>query len=739
MLIPVLPLVPRDAIEVSGSLAIRIDAERVEFFNAGGPIGSYRADDRTGILLAAINAIHQGMASQAAMARALSIHRTTLHRAMQNYDANGVAGVVAKRTGPKRPHTFTPDVLERAQSLLEEGLTTKDAAAELGVSERGLRSAISRGLVTRPVESGGAVIAPEIGTEEATVDATGPRDRSDVDQSCLGGIGVKRTTERALAACGKLTEAVPKFQATESVQGAGVLLAIPALLEQGLIDVGEEIYGTLRDGFFGLRSILLTFAFMALLRIKTPEQLTEHAPGELGLLLGLDRAPEVKTLRRKLAEIGARGQAHEFGDMLAQRWAEAESSEVGLLYIDGHVRPYHGRKHRLPKLHVQQRNRPMPGTKDFYVNDQRADPLLFVTAEATEGLLETLDTKLLPDIRELVGADRRITIAFDREGWSPKLFAKWRDLGIDVLTYRKGKQTKWRNRFFKLVKGEVAGADVSYMLAERRVTIAGGVRVREIRRLTESGHQTAIITTNESLSLIEVAHRMFSRWKQENFFRYMRQEFAIDHLCTYDVEAADPDRMVPCPVRRGMKKELAVKRTTCAKLNEKFQLMESDEQLRVGRKNLYDFQVRALIAEQKAAISRLEVRVANQAKEVPLSTLLEPDEIVKLERERKRFVDHIKLLAFRAESTLVRIVAPMYARHEDEARKLLKSIFAATADITPDENQGTLTVRFHGLANPRATRALVDLCEAVSDREVTYPGTSLRLRFEGPNVAKIAC
>ena len=68
-----------------------------------------------------------------------------------------------------------------------------------------------------------------------------------------------------------------------------MLLALPALLGQGLVDVAQEVFGPLRNGFFGLRSVLLTLAFMALLRIKTPEQLTGEAPGELGLLLGLDR------------------------------------------------------------------------------------------------------------------------------------------------------------------------------------------------------------------------------------------------------------------------------------------------------------------------------------------------------------------------------------------------------------------------------------------------------------------
>jgi len=69
---------------------------------------------------------------------------------------------------------------------------------------------------------------------------------------------------------------------------------------------------------------------MALLRIRTPEQLQGQPPGELGILLGLDRAPEVKTLRRKLGELAARRQATSFSQRLAERWVRDQADAVGL-------------------------------------------------------------------------------------------------------------------------------------------------------------------------------------------------------------------------------------------------------------------------------------------------------------------------------------------------------------------------------------------------------------------------
>ena len=323
------------------------------------------------------------------------------------------------------------------------------------------------------------------------------------------------------------------------------------------------MFGRLRNGFYGLRGVLLTLVFMGLLRRRNPEQLKGCAPGEFGLLLGLDRAPEVKTLRRKLDEMGLRGLAPTLQQRFAERWVEAEPEPLGVLYLDGHVRVYHGHKHQLPKHHVQKRGRPMPGTQDFYVNDARAEPLFVITAPATEGLLTMMEQHLLPEIRNLVADPvRRLTVVFDREGWSPDAFLRFADLGFDVLTYRKGKQSTWQRRFFHEVSQIVDGREVVYQLAERRVRLRNGLRVREVRRLTDDGHQTAVITTNETLSTFQVAHRMFSRWRQVNFFRYMQHEFDLDHMCTYDVEAADPKRRVSHPERTKFEQQIKTKQAS---------------------------------------------------------------------------------------------------------------------------------------------------------------------------------
>jgi hypothetical protein len=336
----------------------------------------------------------------------------------------------------------------------------------------------------------------------------------------------------------------------------------------------------------------------------------------------------------------------------------------------------------------------------------------------------------LPEIRRLVGPGRRVTIVFDREGWSPARFAKWKEEGFDVLTYRKGESPRWRDRSFAEVVGRVGGEKVRYRLAERRVRLSNGLEVREVRRLTDNGHQTSVVTTAEKLPLLAVAHRMFSRWRQENFFRYMRHEFALDHLCTYEVEPADPGRLVANPERKRLEAELRAARLTRNKLLEHYVDLPPWETVRIDKERLDGEGVRKRLERCEAEIGKLQPRIANLPTKVALEEVLEPAQIVQLERERKVLVDAIKLTAYRAETALTRLVEPLFERHDEEARKLLKTIFQATVDIIPDPRARRLTVRFHGLSSPRATRALRELCLIVNDSRTRYPGTKFRLHFE---------
>ena len=726
-----MPLLPEEAEMVSPHLAVGSSDGGLTFFNASGPIFTCREDDARAVRFAAavLTSPDLGLAKPSEIARVLGRHRNRVHEYRKRYREGGAAALDVKRRGPRGPSKFKGARLARAQTYLNAGTPNRTVAERVGVSEFTIRNALKAHRLVRPDRRRDS--AQDTETPPST-----PRQRSTVDATCAGGVAVKRDVDRALAQVGMLAEARPRFEPAEAVANAGVLVALPALLEQGLVDVGQQVYGAMKHGYFGLASMLLSFGVMALLRIKSIEGLSTHSPGEFGRVLGLDRAPEMKTARRKLAELAGRGRALEFSRAFSERWAEEDPDALGYLYIDGHVRPYHGRTCVLPKTHVPRRRLCMPATTDYWVNDANVEPLLFVTAPANAGLLTMMDTELIPEIHRLAGDDRRGTLIFDREGWSPERFKTWHTAGVDVITYRKGTSRDWRRRCFHKVTVEVGGRQVVYLLGERMVRVARGFRMREVRRLCDNGHQTSVMTTRRDLSLETVARRMFSRWQQENFFRYMRHEFALDHLPTTAVEPADAERSVPNPAVKEQKREVSKVKAQLTKAEQRYgqQAYDNPEQ---QRHTVRGFKIsHAALGQEirrlRQTCEQLESEIKALPARVPIREVMDGVPVIRLERERKTITDTVKMVAYRAETQLANLVGPLLPDRDDEARKFMRQVFALPADLLPDYAKRQLVVRLHSMANPRSNRALRVLCEVLNDFNVCYPKTNLRLVLEAP-------
>ena len=722
-----LPVVPPGAVEVNDTVCIVRDQERVGYFAAGVPLFSHATDDAVGQRVAAAQILGLGLAKQRELSAALGLNRTTLYRHQRRFEAHGIGGLVGEKLGPRGPHKLTGPVLESAQQMLEAGKAMRAVAASVGLDEGTIRHAVRKGWLRRG-SGGGAAVAQEV-----RGGGSQPSQRSEQDAAGALGVATRRTAERVLARAGKLEEAAPVFEASMAVAGAGVLVALPVLLRLGLLEAGA-VYERLKKGFYGLRSTLLCLAFMALLRIRRPERLQFEPPGELGVLLGLDRAPEVKTLRRKLREMAQAGKAAQFSRELAGRWVKQAQRAVGVLYVDGHVRVYHGEKHRLGKTHVARRNLSMPAVTDYWVNDKNAEPLFVVTGTVNEKLIAAMKGRVLPEVRALVGTERRVMVVFDREGWSPTWFRELSEQGFDVLSYRKGPYRQWPRSCFETVSGQVDGRRVEYELAERSVRVTAGLEMREVRRLRSDGLQTAVLTTRAGMRAVEVAWRMFERWRQENFFRYMREHYALDALVEWGAEAVEGGRTVVNPKRRRLDKELKKLRVKLRELQSSYgkRVVENKES---QRRTVRGFKIanRELGTEMRAVQASYEELLARRRKEpkrVAVEDLEEADRIEQLKPEAKHLTDTIKMLAYRAETALVGLLGPGYARSEEEGRAVIREVLRSPADVLPDAQAGLLCVRVHGMPNGRSNTAVSELCRRLNEAEVKYPGTQLTVRYE---------
>jgi hypothetical protein len=248
-------------------------------------------------------------------------------------------------------------------------------------------------------------------------------------------------------------------------------------------------------------------------------------------------------------------------------------------------------------------------------------------------------------------------------------------MGFDILTYRKGRVRRVAEKRFVLRKAKFDGRPVKYLLHDQPVRfLKGKLRLRQVTRLTDGGHQTPVLTSRWDLRDIAVAYRMFERWRQENFFKYMRQEFLIDALTDYQVEPDDPERSVPNPARKAVDKELRKARSHLDKIKQTYGAAFLDYfDGRTPTTRAFTAAEKKIHLEIQEATDRLTKLVAQQKSlpaRVPLAEARPGQDLVKLSTQRKHLTNVLKLVAYQIESDLVNLIRPHYARTEDEAERL---------------------------------------------------------------------
>ena len=717
-----LPLLPAGAAEIAPGVGLLAGEDGGLVIVHGLATFAWDAGDEAGRRLAAVQLVRLRAASQGQVAGAFGVDPATIWRWDQTLAADGVAGLVPARRGPKGASKLTPELAARIAGLDAEGKTLREIAAATGVSTFSVRNALGR------VPSAGQAAGDGASAGEPLPVLPDP---------------VPRGGDRVLARWGLLGEgAVPVFTPGARYPLAGLLLALPALEGTGLLDAARQVYGQLTDGFYGLTATLLTLVFLALAGEPRAEGATRVPPAALGRVLGLDRAPEVKTIRRKLAELAAAGEAAGLIMALARRHAAARPEALGFLYIDGHARVYYGTR-TVQKTHVARLKFPAPATMETWVTSQDGDPVFMVVAEPSDSLAGEL-RRLLPSLRQVVGEGRRVTVCFDRGGWSPALFADITGAGFDLLTWRKGPAPDQPAEVFSTVAcADDRGRAHEYELADTVVTLAisegprkgQAVTLRQVTRLVPAraggNRQIHVLTSRTDLAAGEVCWRMSARWREENYFRYARTRFALDALDSYAAAPDDPDRMVPNPAKKAAAARIrqAEAAAQAAEAARDAALLQLRSPAPGQAAYLTNQVINALDAPVEAAWRELDdadqAAAATPAR-VPLGTL-SPD-MVRLETEVKQITHAIRMAAYNAETSLARALDGHYARASDEAYAVIREALAASGDIQPGDGQ--LLIRLDPLTAPRRTQALAALCTQLTAARTRYPGTDLVLRYE---------
>jgi hypothetical protein len=368
----------------------------------------------------------------------------------------------------------------------------------------------------------------------------------------------------------------------------------------------------------------------------------------------------------------------------------------------------------------------------FFVVNQAVDPGLIqvIEQEIVPRLEQHLPVPVDPERLDNDPLRHRFTLVFDREGYSPDFLQRMKAQRIACLTYHKFPGEDWPEQAFTpsqvcLPSGEV----VTMNLAERGTCLSNRLWVRELRKLTDRGHQTAILCTDYRGEVAPLAMAMFARWSQENFFKYAREHFALDRLTDYRTEViSDPLRVVNPDYRHldGKVRSLTGKLT---RRLAKFAAMSLDEP--IEPKHVEPFlQRKAVLQEEIENLQRELEALKAKRKETPhhvsVDELPEEARFRRLSTQSKHLIDTIKMIAYRAETAMANSLRE-HLKRPDEARRLLRALYTTEADLLPDTEAGTLTVRLHHGANGATNQVIEKLCEELNATETVFPRTNLRL------------
>lgn len=757
-----LPLVAEDATRINDLISVVRQDGQWFYFCGTQPVFQHAEGDLRSFRMFTAQLCVQRACKQTEIIKGFGVSKSSVVRSVNKYRQEGIGGFYQARRVRGAP-VMTPEVIRQSEQLFEEGASKAEVARELDIPYDTLRKSIDQGRVVfpdlRPDDDVGETPAPS-STVAATRAPSDKSTRSDEDRAAGEEMGVActRPIQRVLAALGRLPEgAQTQFESCRDVSYGGVLCALPALIANGLFRHLQTTFPTL-TGYYTTLHVILLLAYMALCRIRTVEQLQYESPGELGKLMGLDRVPEVRCLRQKLRQLssGQDNQAPEiWAGLLSKDWMDEEPELAGTLYVDGHVRLYHGKKTELPRRYVSRQRLCLRGTTDYWVNDALGQPFFSIERPIDHGMLEAIENDVVPRLlkdvpnqptQEELQADpyrSRFLLVFDREGYSPAFFRRmWQEHRIACITYHKFPKQDWPTSEFSEVAGTMPnGESVTMMLAERGSLVGArhGMWMREVRKLTSSGHQTSLISTAFDRDALQDALALFSRWCQENFFRYMMEHFAIDALSEYRTEEIpETNRPVVNPAWRELDRDARSAKAKLTQRQARFAALtlqsEADEE-KAAQWERQKSDMREEIEQLEHQLNSFKEQMKSTPKHLEWDQFPEDAKFERLAPSRKRLTDTVKLVAYRAETAMSGLLRESLRRQED-SRSLLRDLFRSDADLIPHKDTNVLEIRLHTLANPRSNRAIQQLLGHLNAAESTFPGTEFRLRYTLGDPAK---
>lgn len=687
--------------------------------------------DKASFRFVAVHLYLQWKINQNVIGKEFNISSRTLFNWINNFKESGIDGLRDKTQGP--PVKVDESVKQRVLKLRYERETITEISRKMFISVGKVWSIINENSKNE------CDVLPGLEVED-TSEITGEEQEIEVEVDDLPEVEesadpLNRSTDRMYAFLGLEEDAKPIFANTPRTEFVGVFLAIALLSHDVFFEKMLKVYRTMGPAFYGLRNFFMTLFLMAFLRIKNPEKSGYYNVLTLGRLLGLDRSPCVKTIRRKIKHLSYRRKAMELMHLLGKERLNTLDQPLAVLYVDGHVISYYG-KRKLGKTFSTSKNRVVSATTEYWVNLADGTPLLFIPAEFNSAMTSAF-FKIAENARKVCGG-RPITFVFDRGGCSAALFEKLIAQGYDFIAYNKG-ANKLDDANFIEEKTIINGKEYSYKPYSREINkdiyvkdkngvyrkTKRKVKVREVIVRRNDGGQTSIITSRKDLSSAAVAAIIFNRWTQENYLKYLKEKYALDHLCTYAMLPVNENINHPNPEYTAIKKKIEKLNKSIESIVGKHMKDEIDENEPSIVKNI----VKLKTGKKADILKKMKLTLEHSQKLLKsIPPRISASEYKRINSESRLITNLVKMTAYYIEGKLAEILSFHYKGCNGNARGLISAMLRSPGSIKVDN--GLLNISIAPQSTPEKTRILKATCNEITVLAAKFPGTDLRMVFQ---------
>ena len=700
-----------------------VDEEGIRRVFVGGRlVGSFGAKDyaERNVMLIALS--EEPKAHLGHLAEAFEVSTETLRELRILVAREGIEAATRRRRGGSASRVLKPRDRAKVISSFEEGATIEGAWAQIG--RRASRATVGRlkkdwdarvvaltsanvGASERSTQTqlDDVVVTPTLDAEEPS--AAMPNEEAP-------------TTESEGATLSLRPQAVTS---SRGVQHVGTWLMLAMAHRLGLYAAAEDACadeGAKKPLRIALDAFVCALALGEGCVEGVRRLMTPSGPG----LLRANRTPSATWVRRVLGAFAVDHGAARLHFSMARRYAREASTaterDVVVFYIDNHLRPYTG-KETIRKGWRMQDKRVRPGVTDVYVHDEAGNPVLRV-ADAKNGSLTTWLSWVAKTLREMVGSDARIVLAFDRGGAFPEQLAALRDKGFELVTYERKPYPLLAPSAFDI---RFTHEGETFEASDALTNLGSGHgRVRRVGLRGDDGRQVNLLAVG-ALSVSELYAVLRGRWVQENGFHHQVHRWGINQLDGRTTVPSDPNEVIPNPARRRLDRNVRLARVTAGLARNELAARAEDDPRRARWDAILD---RALQRERELLALR-----PTTPTHAPLCETELADKLVRHPGDYKMALDSVRIACANAESDLAATLAEAMALPA-EAKKLLANVLRAPGHVVAGKS--VITVRIAPAANRNERHAISALFNQCNRQKLTLPGdpTGRPLRFQSQNV-----